>query len=150
MDRDIASGALVLEPDRPGNVTQRWIDAGWVRHAHARAAVPNGPVNLWQANPNGTPGRGIQYPFIRPAPGEWHSDWDEARLEPWKQVVRNLLKHHATHPESELATISTEFIPWPDYGGGAKYSLFEHSIACASWIREEWARAQAAAELVAA
>jgi hypothetical protein len=64
-------------------------------------------------------------------------------LEPWKEVVRQLLKHHATDSASELATITTEFIPWPDYGAGAKYSLFEHSVACATWIREEWKRAQA-------
>ena len=42
-------------------------------------------------------------------------------------------------------TLSTEFIPYPDYGGGAKYSIFEHSVACATWIREEWTKAQRAA-----
>ena len=150
MDADIAAGRLQLDPYLPGSVCDSWIDNGYVRHAHARAAVPNGPVNLWQSNPNGTPGRGIQYPFIRPAPGEWHSDWEEARLEPWKEVVRRLLRHHATDPSSRLDTFSTEFIPFPDYGGGAKYSIFENSVACATWIREEWARAQAAATQTAA
>ena len=57
--------------------------------------------------------------------------------------MRQLLRHHARSPDSKLATLSTEFIPFPDYGGGAKYSLFEHSVACATWIREEWAKAQA-------
>jgi hypothetical protein len=145
MRADVESGALVLDPFKPGNVCQQWIDAGYVRHAHARAAVPNGPVNTWAMLPNGKPGRGIQYPFFRPAPGEWHSDWNGALLEPWKEVVRQLLRHHATTPDSQLATISTEFIPYPDYGGGAKYSIFEHSVACAQWLREEWAKAQAAA-----
>jgi hypothetical protein len=145
MDKDVASGALILDPFTPGNVAGRWIDQGYVRHAHARAAVPNGPKNVWQADGKGQPGRGIQYPFIRPREGEWHSGWDAAALEPWKEVVRQLLRHHATRDDSRLSTISTEFIPWPDYGGGAKYSLFEHSIACATWLREEWAKAQAAA-----
>ena len=31
---------------------------------------------------------------------------------------------------------------WADYGGGAKYSIFEHSVACAQWIRDEWSKAQ--------
>jgi hypothetical protein len=144
MDRDIAAGALQLDPFKPNDVCSLWIDNGYVRHAHARAAVPNGPPNLWQNNPGGAPGRGIQYPFIRPKPGQWHSEWEESRLEPWKEVVRRLLRHHASDPSSQLATVSTEFIPFPDYGGGAKYSIFENSVACAAWIRQEWTRAQAA------
>ncbi|MFI4975389.1 MAG: sugar phosphate isomerase/epimerase family protein [Caulobacterales bacterium] len=147
MRADVESGALVLDPFKTGSICQRWIDAGYVRHAHARAAVPNGPPNLWSNLPNGKPGRGIQYPFIRPGPGEWHSDWDEAKLAPWKEVVRQLLRHHAASPDSKLATISTEFIPFPDYGGGAKYSIFENSVACAAWLREEWAKALAGAEM---
>lgn len=137
MRAEVESGALELDPFKQGNVCQRWIDANYVRHMHARSAVPNGPKNVWSVI-DGKPGRGIQYPFTRPKAGEWHSDWDAAKLEPWKEVVRRLLRHHARDPKSKLATISTEFIPWPDYGGGAKYSLFEHSIACAQWIRDEW------------
>jgi hypothetical protein len=145
MDKDIAAGTLVLDPFKSNNVSERWIKNGYVRHAHARSVVPNGPVNKWQSNPDGKPGRGIQYPFIRPKPGEWHSEWSEAALEPWKEVIRQLLRHHATDPASPLRTISTEFIPWPDYGGGAKYSIFDNSVACAHWIREEWTKAQRAA-----
>jgi len=143
MRADVEAGRLELDPFRPGNVCQAWIDANYVRHAHARAAIPNGPVNVW-AEVGGRPGRGIQYPFVRPKPGEWHAEWSEERLEPWKEVLRRLLAHHARDPASRLATISTEFIPWPDYGGGAKYSLFEHSVACAEWIRGEWKKVQAA------
>jgi hypothetical protein len=141
MDKDIASGALILDPFTEGHVSGRWIANGYVRHAHARAAVPNGPVNIWENGPNGKPGRGIQYPFIRPRPGEWHSEWHEEALEPWKEILRQLLRHHASDPSSPLRTISTEFIPWCDYGGGAKYSIFENSVACARWIREEWQKA---------
>jgi len=145
MRTDVESGKLELDPFKEGNVCQRWIDANYVRHAHARAAIPNGPKNVW-AMIDGKPGRGIQYPFIQTRPGEWHTEWDAEKLEPWKEVIRQLLRHHATDPDSKLATISTEFIPWPDYGAGAKYSLFEHSIACAEWIRSEWKLAQQAAE----
>jgi hypothetical protein len=144
MRADIEAGRLELDPFKPGNVCTQWIGANYVRHAHARPAVPNGPPNVW-AVVNGKPGRGIQYPFLKPKPGEWHSEWSESRLEPWKEVVRQLLRHHARDPRSELATISTELIPWPDYGGGAKYSLFEHSVAVAKWIRSEWNAAQGAA-----
>lgn len=143
---DVESGAIELDPFKEGNVCQRWIDSNFVRHAHARSAVPNGPKNIW-AVVDGKPGRGIQYPFIQPRDGEWHSVWSVDKLEPWKEVVRRLLKHHASCPDSLLATISTEFIPWPDYGAGAKYSLFENSIACAKWIRKEWSDALASVSL---
>ena len=142
MRADVAAGRIELDPFKPGNVCQQWIEAGYVRHAHARAAVPNGPPNLWMNGADGKPGRGIQYPFIRPKTGEWHSEWDERRLEPWKEVVRQLMRHLATDPTSQLSTISTEFIPFPDYGGGAKYSIFENSIACAEWLRRTWAEVQ--------
>lgn len=143
MRADVESGKLVLDPFQPGNVCTQWIESNYVRHAHARAAAPGGPPNLWARHADGRLGRGIQYPFISPGPGEWHSEWREEALEPWKEVVRQLLKHHATSPASELQTISTEFISPPDYGGGAKYSIFEHSVACAEWIRNEWKMAQA-------
>ena len=142
---DVESGAIVLDPFKPGSVCQGWIDAGYVAHMHARSAAPNGPPNVWAVQTNGEPGRGIQYPFIEPGPGEWHSDWDAAQLEPWKEVVRQFLRHHATTSPHPVATISTEFIPPADYGGGARYSLFENAIACANWIREEWGRVTAAA-----
>ncbi len=96
------------------------------------------------SHPNGRPGRGIQYPFFKPEPGQWHAEWDEAKLEPWKMVMRQLMHHHATNPNSTLRQISTEFIPNPDYGGGAKYSIFEQNVACAKWFRQTWAATTAA------
>ena len=83
-------------------------------------------------------GRGIQYPFAEPSPGTYHSAWDGEQLEPWKEVVRQLLRYHAVQPNSPLGQVSTEFIPNLDYGEGCRYSLFEQGIACASWIREAW------------
>jgi len=41
--------------------------------------------------------------------------------------------------------ISTEIIPFADYGAGAKYSLFDDSVALVSWLRAEWAVALGAA-----
>src|SRR3546814_569986 len=143
MRADVESGAVVLDPDAPGNVCDLWIGRGWVWHCHARAAVPNNPKTSWGRHEDGSGGRGIQYPFKEPRPGEYHSPWEEAKLEPWKAVVRKLFAWHAVHADSPLGQVSTEFIPGPDYGMGAKYSIFEHSVACAEWLRETWRATQA-------
>ena len=139
---EIDSGAVELDPYKAGSVCSIWLERNYVRHAHARAAVPANPLNTWAKHPNGSYGRGIQYPFIRPRDGEWHSPWDERRLEPWKEVVRQILRYHATHADSCLGQITTEFIPYADYGGGARYSIFENNVACARWIRETWSAIQ--------
>ena len=145
MRADVEAGRVVLDPFRPGNVAGEWIVRNYVSHAHARPSVPANPVNIWAKHPDGSFGRGVQYPFIRPAPGEWHAEWQEERLAAWKEVVRQLLTHHAARADSALGQISMEIIPAPDYGGGAKYSLLENNIACANWIRAQWAEIQCAA-----
>jgi|TARA_B110000967_G_C18838853_1_gene538274 hypothetical protein len=144
----IEKGDLVLDPFQKDNICGKWIDRGFVMHCHARAAVPNNPRNIWKhhsslerlvsKHPKDTVGRGIQYPFIKPEPGQWHSEWNESMLEPWKLVLRQLMHYHSTQKDSTLKTISTEFIPNEDYGGGAGYSIFENSCACARWLRETW------------
>jgi hypothetical protein len=139
---DIAAG-LVLDPFKPGNVCAEWIARNWVRHAHARPAVPNNPRNLWASHPDGSLGRGVQYPFVRPKPGQWHSDWDEERLEAWKEVVRQMFAHHARDPNSRLQQVTVEMIPGVDYGFGHRYSIFEHSIEVAKWLRQAWNAAKA-------
>jgi hypothetical protein len=144
MRKDVESGAVILDPRIKGNVCDEWIAAGYVWHCHARAAVPNNPKNIWGRHENGAIGRGIQYPFFEPKPGEYVAEWNEDALEPWKLVVRRLLKDHVNNPDSNLGQISTEFIPGPDYGMGHKYSIFEHSVACARWIQETWAETSAA------
>jgi hypothetical protein len=142
LGEDLADGSVVLDPAKPGNVCDQWIDANWVAHAHARPAVPNNPENIWARHPNGKFGRGVQYPFLRPAEGEWHAPWNEAALEPWKQVLRRLFAHHAANPASPLGQVTVEMIPGIDYGAGAKYSIFEHSVAVAQWLRAAWREAQ--------
>jgi hypothetical protein len=139
---DVESGKLVLDPRRSGAVTSEWIEAGWVRHCHARAAIPNNPKNTTARNAEGQPGRGIQYPFKQPKSGEYDFEWSEQALEPWKLVVRQLMQHHAKDPKATLGQISTEFIPNFDYGEGCRYSLFEQAIACVEWMRSEWVAAQ--------
>ena len=134
----IAAGRLILDPAVEGNVIGRWISGNLVAHAHARPAVPNNPRNVWGKHPNGQTGRGIQYPFEAPPAGTWHAQWRAEALEPWKRVVRMLLEHHACHPASRLKNISTEILPFPDYGAGARYSLFDDSVACARWLRSTW------------
>jgi|TARA_B110000263_G_scaffold234641_1_gene232432 hypothetical protein len=46
-------------------------------------------------------------------------------------------KNYNTNDNSFLECISTEFIPWSDYGEGSTYSLFENACACAEWIRND-------------
>src|SRR3546814_1822250 len=55
---DVEAGRLVLDPFRPGHVCGTWIDAGWVRHCHARSAVPANPRNVAAVGADGRPGRG--------------------------------------------------------------------------------------------
>ena len=149
-DKQIAAGEVILDPYTPGNVVEQWIKAGWVRHCHARAAIPNNPVNETGRHPDGSVGRGIQYPFVQPGPGEYHADWDGALLEPWKECIRMLMRHHAADPAGKLGQISTEFIPGTDYGEGCKYSLFDQAVACVEWMRETWDDIQKEAEDAAA
>lgn len=138
MREEIVAGRLELDPFKPNNVIDKWINSNYVRHAHARPAIPKNPVNVWARHPDGSFGRGIQYPFVKPEPGQWHAEWHEENLLHWKEGIRRLLIHHATHADSCLEQISLEIIPAIDYGAGAKYSLFDDSVACARWIRETW------------
>ncbi|MBR0896716.1 hypothetical protein JQ616_17265 [Bradyrhizobium tropiciagri] len=138
LDQDVRSGSIVLDPDKPGNVAMQWIESNYVIIAHARPTIPNNPPNIWAKHPDGRFGRGVQYPWIRPKEGEWHSEWDESKLESWKRTIDDLLTHHATNPSSELRCITLEMIPPPDYGAGAKYSIFDNNVSCAQWIRGRW------------
>lgn len=124
----------LLHPDSPASLYAQWLEQGWVVHAHARSVRLPGGGNPWMRRGDGRPGRGIQYPFARPEPGAFHGRWDEAELGPWKKAVTQLLRWKKTHPDSLLDQVSCEFIPFPDYGGGARYSIFEQNVACATWL----------------
>lgn len=159
---DVEAGRLVLDPFEEGNLCDEWLSMGIVRWLQVRAAVPNGPKNLWslfdpdqalaavpddpvqQVRP-GDPGRGILYPFTRPAPGEWHSPWFAYLLEPAKEVVRKVLRHHAQDKAKRLDFITTEMINLPDYGHNARFSLIGQNAAIARFVREAWAAINAPA-----
>jgi hypothetical protein len=143
----VESGQISLDPNVSGNLVDRWLESGYVRHVHARAAAPNGPDNIWYRFPEGSHGRGIQYPFIEPQAGEWHSTWSESKLDLFKTAMLKILRYHATCPKSRIRTISTEFIARPHYGAGARYSMFENNVACARWLRARWAEILAASAL---
>ncbi len=70
--------------------------------------------------------------------GEWHLPWHAWRVEPCKEIVRRVLRHHRDTPTSPLRHITTDMIDMPDYGGGVKYSLFEQNVAIAEWFRSTW------------
>jgi hypothetical protein len=142
LGEDLEDGSVILDPALPGNVCSAWIARNWVAHAHARPAVPNNPPNIRGVHPNGTVGRGVQYPFLPPAHGEYHAPWDGVLLEPWKDVLRQLFAHHAADPASPLGQVTVEMIPGIDYGAGAGYSIFDHSVAVAGWLRDEWRKVQ--------
>lgn len=133
----IKAGRVILDPFVDGHLAQTIYQNNWVHLIHARSAVPDNPKNIWARHPDGSVGRGVQYPFIKPQNGEYHSPWEERRLEPWKDTVRQALRHHARDDNSPLKCISTEFLAATDYGEGCTYSLLANSVACAKWLRAE-------------
>jgi len=162
IDEDVAAGRIELDPRQPGSLVDQWLDMGIVRWMQVRSVAPNGPRNLWSildptqpvaAVPThsifdyraGEPGRGILYPFEEPAPGEWHSPWDDAALDCTRAVVRKVLQHHASTPDSRLAAITTEMINLPDYAHNARFSLIGQNAAIARHVRAIWAQEAAAA-----
>ncbi|MES2534792.1 MAG: xylose isomerase [Pseudomonadota bacterium] len=135
---EVESGAFPIDPYETGNVIDRWLSMNMTPWLQVRPASPNGPKNRWaQREGGGGWGRACQYPFVRPAAGEWHSDWHAYRLQPCKEVVRKALCSHFSNPDSVLRYITTDMIDMPDYGENARYSLFEQNVAIAEWIRNE-------------
>ncbi len=137
----VDAGELVIDPDAPGTVHALWLREGWVVHGHARSVALGGPVNAWARRGDGRPGRAIQYPFVEPPAGAFHADWDAARLEPWKRATRAQLAWARSQPPAERAMrqFACEFLPFADCGGGSRYSVWDNNVACAAWLREQWA-----------
>lgn len=134
----VERGEIVLDPFEPGNLCQQWMETNSVAFAQFRPVAPNNPPNVWATNADGSPTRGIQYPFVRPAPGEWHSPWYAYKLAPCKEAIRTILRYHLTHPESPLKFVTTEMITVEDYGMNAKYSVWEHNVAAGRFVRDSW------------
>lgn len=135
---DVEAGRLVLDPYEPGSLCAEWLGMNMVAFAQFRPVVPNNPPNLAAIGADGKPGRGIQYPFVRPRPGEYHAPWSAYRLEACKEALRTVLRYHLTEPASPLRFITTEMITSFDYGMYAKYSVWEHNLAAGRWIRATW------------
>jgi hypothetical protein len=65
---DVESGKIVLDPFESGNLCDEWLNMNMVVFTQFRPVAPNGPPNVWAKDENGQPGRGIQYPFVKPRP----------------------------------------------------------------------------------
>lgn len=138
---DMPDGARsLLAPGQPRTLYAQWLREGWVAHAHTRSAAPGVRHNAAMNRRRGLPGRAIQYPLIKPPPGTFHAEWQEEALAPWKQAVTDLLAWMHAHPEAAPQQISCEFIPFADYGGGGRYSIWDNNLACAAWLRQAWAQ----------
>jgi len=137
---DVAAGRLVLDPFEDGNLVDEWLSMNMLWWQQNRPAVPNGPVNIWAKGDDGKPGRGVQYPFVRPRPGEWYDEWHAYLLEPTKEVVRKTLRYHLTHEDSPLELMTVDYINLPDYGLGVQYNTFESSVAVGRFIRETYSQ----------
>ena len=140
----VDGGRSRLAPHSPQAFYTQWLQAGWVAHAHTRSVATGIPCNPRGKRSRALQGRAIQYPLIAPGAGRFHSDWREERLQDWKTAVRDMLVHRHRHPGAGPTRISCEFIPFADYGGGARYSIWDNNLACAAWLRAEWAALQAA------
>ncbi|HCB0061927.1 TPA: hypothetical protein MYL02_005122 [Klebsiella pneumoniae] len=130
-------GWAELHPDSNTAFYRRWMECGWIAHAHARSVQLNGVANPWCQREPGLAGRGIQYPLVQPQSGTYHQSWFENEVEPWKKALRQLIKWKANNLNSKFKRISCEFIPFADYGGGSRYNLLQQNIACAEWLRNE-------------
>lgn len=135
IEEDVRAGKVVLDPFEEGNLADLWLGMNMVWWQQNRPAVPNGPPNIWSQDEQGRPGRGVQYPFLRPRPGEWYDEWHAYLLEPTKEVVRKTLRHHLTTPDSPLELMTVDYINLPDYGLGVGYNTFESSVAVGKFIR---------------
>jgi hypothetical protein len=139
----VAGGRMVLDPFEPTSLCDEWLALGIVKWAQLRTVAPNPPRNLWHLGEDGKPCRGIQYPIVKPAPGEWHSPWHAYLVQPSLEAIRKVLRYHVKNPRSRLQYLTTEMINLPDYGLGARYNLFEQNVAAARFIRQTWQEVQA-------
>lgn len=135
---DVESGRLALDPFEPRTILDDWLETNAVAFAQFRPVVPNNPKNVAATRKDGRVGRGIQYPFVRPRLGEWHTHWYAYKLEACKEAFRKILRYHASNNTSPLQFVTTEMITSEDYGMNVGYSVWEHNVAAARWIRSTW------------
>jgi len=155
LHNDVTMGRVEIDPRLPGSLIDQWLEMNIVTWLQVRSVAPNGPRNIWSRQDatqavaavpkfslfdygEGEPGRGILYPFEKPAPGEWHSPWAASALDCTKAVVHKVLAHHARAPDSKLRAITTEMINLPDYAHNARFSLIVQNAAISRFIRQTW------------
>lgn len=131
-------GRSLLAPGNANALYTQWLNAGWVVHAHTRSVATGVQGNPLLKRSMELQGRAIQYPFTDPGAGNFHSAWNEERLTEWKTAVLEMLAHMKKEPQRAPQRISCEFIPFADYGGAARYSIWDNNLACAQWLRTQW------------
>ena len=143
-----------LDPFNDDSYADDWLNRNLVHWAQMRPATPNGPLNWWgfetgpwDAKGIDRPGRSIQYPFHRPAEGEWHTDmWHAHKLACTKEVTRKVIDAYLQNDDTNISLMTVDNINLNAYGLGWKYNMFADSCAYASYIRELYAERAAVHE----
>jgi len=135
-------GRSYLAPGQANTLYAQWLQNGWVAHAHTRSVATGVSHNSRARRTRDLPGRAIQYPLVEAAAGQMQATWQADALHTWKAAVRDMLAFMHAHPGRAPQQVSCEFIPFADYGGGARYSIWDNNLACAQWLRQEWAALQ--------
>ncbi|EOD8996019.1 TPA: hypothetical protein MJC07_27610 [Klebsiella pneumoniae] len=136
-----------LDPYNDDSFADEWLGRNFVHWAQMRPAAPNGPLNWWgfetgpwDAKGIDRPGRSIQYPFQRPAKGEWHTEmWHAHKLACTKEVTRKIIDSYLKNEDSNLSLMTIDNINLNAYGLGWKYNMFADSCAYANFVRELYA-----------
>ncbi|MGQ7934190.1 sugar phosphate isomerase/epimerase family protein [Paraburkholderia sp. D1E] len=136
-----------LDPFNADSFCDRWLARNMVWWTQVRPVAPNGPRNWWayESGPfDGMgcerPGRGIQYPFEHPAPGEWHTEtWHAHKLACTMEVVRKVIDQYLRHEASSMRIMTIDNINLSAYGVGWKYNMFADSCAVARAVRALYA-----------
>ena len=128
----------------PGNFVDQCLAMGMVRWLQVRSVAPDGPRNRWStidpvnavaampAHSNFPyaacePRRGIRYPFVERAAGEWHSACHPEELACTREVVRKVLAHRRANEDSPPRLDHDRTINLPDRAHEARLSLIGHS-----------------------
>ncbi|KMI24648.1 hypothetical protein SM87_05637 [Klebsiella pneumoniae] len=136
-----------LDPFNDDSYADEWLNRNLVHWAQMRPAAPNGPLNWWgfetgpwDAKGIDRPGRSIQYPFRRPAKGEWHTEmWHAHKLACTKEITRKVIDAYLQSDDTNLSLMTIDNINLNAYGLGWKYNMFADSCAYAQYVREIYA-----------
>ena len=145
--KDDKEAVRQLDPFYSDSYADQWLNRNLVHWGQVRPAVPNNPRNLcseetspWEGHGYGRPGRGIQYPFSQPNTGEWSTDtWHAHKLAATKEVIRKMIDHYLSSPNTNLRMMTVDNINLWSYGLGWTYNMFQDSCKVAEYIREIYA-----------